>query len=245
MAKSSAENENLTVKQQREARRQQKVAQLKKQQAKERRNRVVAIVTGSVAAVAVVAVVIGIVVSNATRVQYDATLAADERAEITIAGEETYPNLTNMHIDGGEGLTEYPDGTVDYAEKWGMEVPAGGDHLSAWLNCGVYSEPQTPENAVHALEHGAVWIMYNPDEVEAATVEDLYGRQVPSSKIIISPVDDLQSPMAVSAWGADVLLDGPEDPRLEEFIKKYWQSGLVPEPGASCSGAVEGPGRVA
>ncbi len=245
MAKSSAENENLTVKQQREARRQEKVAQLKKQQAKERRNRVIAIVTSVVAGVAVVAVVIGIVVSNATRVQYDAALSVDERAAIEIAGVETYANLTNNHIDSGSGLEEYPDGTVDYAEKWGMEVPAGGDHLSAWLNCGVYDQEQVKENAVHSLEHGAVWITYNPDEVDASTMEALYGRQVPSSKILISPVEGLQAPVAAAAWGADVLLEGPEDPRLEEFVKKYWQSTLVPEAPASCSGALDGPGRVA
>lgn len=243
MANSSAENENLTVKQQREARRQEKVAQLKKQQAKERRNRVIAIVTSAVAGVAVVAVVIGIVVSNATRVQYDAALSADDRADITVEGAETYANLTNNHID--TDTENYPDGTVDYAGIWDMEVPAGGDHLSAWLNCGVYSEPQIAEHAVHSLEHGAVWITYNPDEVDASTIEDMYGRQIPSSKVIISPVEDLQAPVAAAAWGADVLLDGPEDPRLEQFIKKYWQSGLVPEPGAQCSGAFEGEGRVA
>lgn len=243
MANSSAENENLTVKQQREARRQEKVAQLKKQQAKERRNRVIAIVTSAVAGVAVVAVVIGIVVSNATRINYDASLSAADRADITVAGEKTYANLTNNHIDSD--TENYPDGTVDYAGIWGMEVPAGGDHLGAWLNCGVYSEPQINEHAVHSLEHGAVWITYNPDEVDAGTMEALYGRQVPSTKIIISPVEDLQAPVAAAAWGADVLLDGPDDPELQLFINKYWQSGLVPEPGASCSGAFEGEGRVA
>ena len=46
--------------------------------------------------------------------------------------------------------------------------PASGDHFPTWQNCGFYTEPIRDETAVHSLEHGAIWIAYDPD-VDAAT----------------------------------------------------------------------------
>lgn len=41
--------------------------------------------------------------------------------------------------------------------------PMGGEHNPAWQTCAVYDQPINNENAVHSLEHGAVWITYRPD----------------------------------------------------------------------------------
>ena len=49
----------------------------------------------------------------------------------------------------------------------------------------------------------------------------------------------------VSAWGAQVAVDSPEDERLEQFVTKYWQSPDAPEPGAACTGGIDAPSRVA
>ncbi len=54
-----------------------------------------------------------------------------------------------------------------------------------WLNCGIYDQPVLNENAVHALEHGAVWITYNPD-LSADDVQKLRDL-MPSSYIVLSP----------------------------------------------------------
>ena len=65
-----------------------------------------------------------------------------------------------------------PQGTQVFAENDHTHVtgsvtydrvpPAGGAHNPTQLNCGVYSQPVPNENAVHSLEHGAVWITYRP-----------------------------------------------------------------------------------
>ena len=59
------------------------------------------------------------------------------------------------------GISRGHDETVDYS---GDELPpVGGIHSGTWQNCGIYDEPILAKNAVHSMEHGAVWIAYHPD----------------------------------------------------------------------------------
>ena len=39
-----------------------------------------------------------------------------------------------------------------------------------------------------------------------------------------------------SAWGAQLRLEGADDPNLERFISSYRKGPQTPEPGATCSG---------
>ena len=217
-----AARKELSVKQQRDARRAEKVAALKKKQAAEKRNRVIGIVVGAVAVVAVVGLVITLVVTGGGG--RDQVTAGD------IDGVQTYDDLTQNHVDG----------TVDYAQS----PPVGGDHAAVWLNCGIYNQPVPTENAVHDLEHGAVWVTYNPDQVSGDDLTTLQD-SVPDTYITMSPWPDLQAPVVASAWGAQVELTGVDDERLGQFIEAYRQGPQTPEPGAACTGGVEGPGRVA
>src|SRR5690606_16120019 len=60
---------------------------------------------------------------------------------------------TGAKIEGVETFTngnQHVSERVDYAQT----PPAGGNHFNAWLNCGVYTEPQENELAVHSQEHG-------------------------------------------------------------------------------------------
>ena len=41
--------------------------------------------------------------------------------------------------------------------------PTGGSHNPRWQNCGIYTDPVDSSLAVHSLEHGAVWLAYQPD----------------------------------------------------------------------------------
>jgi Protein of unknown function (DUF3105) len=217
-----------TVKQQRTERRAEKVAVLQKQLATQRRNRRIGIGAAIIGGVAVLALVIGFVVVGAT--------PKPNPNDIAISGLKLFPGLV-----GGVHVDPTP---VDYKDTYDMNPPAGGDHFAAWLNCGVYDQPQENENAVHALEHGAVWVTYDPDalaESEIAALRDA----VPSTYSVLSPYPGLPAPVVISAWGAQVQLDGVDDPRLKSFIQKYWKSASAPEPGAACTGAIDGPGRIA
>jgi hypothetical protein len=216
----------LTVKQQREAKRAEKVAELKRKQQVAKRNRIIGTVAGSVLAAGVIAALITFVVTSGT--------PARDPDSIDVAGIQTFEDLPATHVEG----------TVDYATEYGTTPPVGGNHNAIWLNCGVYSEVQTSENAVHSLEHGAVWVTYDPAQVAGSDLETLID-SVPSTYMLVSPYEGLESPVVASAWGAQVALDGVDDERLQDFIEKYRMSADAPEPGAACTGALDGPGKVA
>ncbi|WP_025134517.1 DUF3105 domain-containing protein [Leucobacter sp. PH1c] len=216
-----------TIKQERAERRAEKVQQYQREQAAKARRRRIGIISGAVGGAAVVALLVTFIATTSEPRQ--------RPQDIAIEGLQEYPNLPATHVGPAP---------VDYAAEYGMTPPAGGNHFPAWLNCGVYSVPQPNENAVHSLEHGAVWVTYNPDSVSEEQLAELR-RSIPELYTIISPFPDLETPFVASAWGAQITFEEPSDPRLGQFIDRFWKSADAPEPGASCSGAVEGLGRVA
>ncbi len=217
-----AQAQALTVKQQRAEARAHKLEEHKKREARARRNRLIGIWSAVGGAVVVVALVVSAVVLTPQRASYT---AGSDGAKIS--GVETFKN--------GAGHVE---GTVDYPQN----PPAGGEHNQMWLNCGVYDQPVPNENAVHALEHGAVWVTYDPS-LPAAELDALK-LKLPSSYIVLSPKEDLPSTIVLSAWNAQLQVDSADDERVGEFLEEYWKSQFVPEPGAFCSGALDAPGKV-
>lgn len=123
----------------------------------------------------------------------------------------------------------HQEGTVAYAQN----PPAGGPHNPVWQNCGIYDQPVVNENAVHSQEHGAVWVTYRPD-LSAEELEALRAQTRGKRYTLLSPYPDLPAPIVASAWGVQLQLDGPNDPRLAAFITSYAQGSQAPEPGAAC-----------
>ena len=150
-------------------------------------------------------------------------------------GGSAEPPEGTEEIDVG-GAGQHTDGTVDYAQT----PPAGGEHNPVWQNCGVYEEPVRNETAVHSLEHGAVWITYQPDlpESQVSQLEELAEGE---SFMLVSPFEGLDSPIVASAWGNQLSVEDASDERLEQFKNAFLQGPQTPEPGAACSGGVGEP----
>ena len=130
--------------------------------------------------------------------------------------------------------TRHTDDDVDYPQT----PPAGGPHAPVWLDCGVYDEPVRDENAVHDLEHGTVWITHDPS-LSGRDLEEL-AEQLPDNGIM-SPREDLPSPVVVTVWGAQLALDGARDPRLRLFLEEYGDGHTAPEFGVTCTGGTPDP----
>ena len=138
-------------------------------------------------------------------------------------------------IDVGEA-GQHTEGSVDYDHT----PPAGGEHDPVWQNAGFYEEPVEDENAVHTLEHGAVWITYSPD-LSQEQVSELQDLAASRDCVLVSPYPDLDAPIVASAWGKQLRLDSADDPALNSFIGSYLRGPQTPEPGASCTGGVGTP----
>lgn len=144
-----------------------------------------------------------------------------------IEGVQSFPNLERGH-------TTQP---VSYDQN----PPVGGPHNPAWQNCGVYTQPVANENAVHSLEHGAIWITYQPG-LPDAELQKLQTLARQSGYRLLSPHPDLPAPIMLSAWSYQLQVEQADDPRLTDFIQKYEQNPQGPEPGAPCTGGAGQPG---
>ena len=191
---------------------------VRKQQAQAERRRGMAIWGSALAVLLLIAGVVGF------------TIVKDRQS----AGKVSLDAVKTYKYEGGK----HTDQTVKYAEN----PPVGGEHSGTWLNCGVYDKPDPNENAVHSLEHGAVWVTYDP-KLPSADVDKLR-KEIPSTYMVLSPFDGLPSPVVASAWGKQLTLTGADDPRLEAFIAAYRQGPQTPEPGAVCTGGMDADGKV-
>src|SRR5690606_15236745 len=118
--------------------------------------------------------------------------------------------------------------------------PVGGPHNPLWQNCGIYAEPVPSEQAVHSMEHGAVWLTYRPDLAEA-DVAQLLELVAGKSHALLSPFPDLPAPVIASAWGVQLKVESASDPRLAQFVEQFHSGPQTPEPGAPCYGGVGTP----
>ncbi|WP_409474530.1 DUF3105 domain-containing protein [Streptomyces sp. HC307] len=151
--------------------------------------------------------------------------AEEAAAAKPVAGEESFKDLGRNHVTT----------PVNYE----MSPAVGGDHNQAWMNCNgdVYDKEIGETNAVHSLEHGAVWITYN-DKATDEDVTTLKDRVTKTPYTLMSPYADQSSPIVLSAWGKQLSVDSADDPRVGTFLDKYVQGAQTPEPGAACTGGI-------
>jgi hypothetical protein len=134
-----------------------------------------------------------------------------------------YSGLSRNHIEGEIRYRQTP--------------PVGGDHSPIPATCGAYDDPIPSANAVHSMEHGAVWITFRPSlpDSERQALRNL----VPGNPyLLVSPWEDdeLPSPIVLSAWGLQLGVQKASDPAVAAFVHNFAQGPQTPEPGAACAG---------
>ncbi|MGW4907628.1 DUF3105 domain-containing protein [Streptomyces sp. NPDC004270] len=194
------------------------------EQARERRGRILTIAAS-------VVVVAGLVVGGVVLVKNrsgDDTTAADAK--------------TSGHfVTGKDGVNTWK-GTlgrthVTTTVHYPTEPPVGGNHNPVWQNCNgdVYTEALDNMNAVHSLEHGAVWVTYN-SKAKKADVDALAAKVKQTPYTLMSPDDKQKDPIMMTAWAHQRTVTGADDPNVGKFFEEFVQGKQTPEPGAACTG---------
>ena len=149
---------------------------------------------------------------------------------------------------GIKGARIFPEPGANHQNgdiQYPVAVPPGGPMNSAWQNCGIYDEPVRTENVVHSMEHGAVWIAYDPDlptdQVERLRELVQQERARLRTFYILAPRPDLPAPIVATAWRAQLELEDAFDDRLPQFMERFHVGQFTPERGATCSGGVGTP----
>ncbi|MGW8060968.1 DUF3105 domain-containing protein [Streptomyces ziwulingensis] len=206
--------------------RQARIAEMRRaEEARDRRNRILTIAVSVVVVAGLVAG--GVVLVRSQSDDSSSATASDGKA----SGE---------FVAGADGVRTWK-GTLsrDHVTKkvsYPADPPVGGDHNQVWMNCNgdVYTKPLNDENAVHSLEHGAVWVTYT-DQAPKADVEKLAAKVKKTPYTLMSPNDGQPDPIMLSAWGHQRTVTGADDPDVDAFFEKFVQGEQTPEPGAACT----------
>jgi hypothetical protein len=159
-------------------------------------------------------------------------------ASTTTTGSGSLPAGTQVFTEGDHS---HVSGAVTYDHV----PPVGGPHNPVQLNCGIYTVPVPNENAVHSMEHGAVWITFEatlPLDQVSALQQLVESHYVGTERyLILSPYAGIPAPIVASAWGYQLSVGQASDPRLIQFIARFAGGGQGGEQGGACTGGVGNP----
>src|SRR3954469_14552601 len=108
------------------------------------------------------------------------------------------------------------NGQIDYP---GKHPPSGGDHNPVPLTCGFYAQQPPDEYAVHSLEHGAVWIAFDPStSASDVSVVRAFAKE---DHVLVTPYAGMDAPITLVAWEHRLELQSVNDPKLKQFVEGY------------------------
>ena len=143
-------------------------------------------------------------------------------------------------VDGAPEVTinEHVSGAIDYSDY--SNPPTYGPHHGP-LNdsdgnsivprpTGVYSTPQPDEDLVHNLEHGHIWISYNPSLISTSDLnllEAFVNDGGTNAGVILTPRSANTTAIAVTSWVHLLELDTFDDQQIRDFVNT--NRGHAPE----------------
>ena len=123
-------------------------------------------------------------------------------------------------MGGGHISTEAP------MPEYTSDPPSSGPHYGQTAKTGFREEEVRDQNIIHNLEHGDIWISYNP-----RISEDIKSqlKQFAGGKVIITPREANETDIALVSWGRidDFNIENGilDKQRIKDFIRRYTNLG--------------------
>lgn len=236
-----AEQERLTKKERRERAREERKRKEAEQAAKAKRQRLTSILV-TVLVIAVVAAVVWTAVGGGTEAASDITLTRAEAEEARLAAGcdivDTTALTSSEHLEPATA----PPAQVLYT---GVTPTHSGPHFVQTSPTVPFTDRQLDERATtHNLEHGAVIVWYDPEQVDGATLEQMEAwsnqlndagfRSNGGGAIMVSAYTEpgIASGKAVAlrAWSVAVDCDAWDETAANSFVlENYGTNGVAPE----------------
>lgn len=104
---------------------------------------------------------------------------------------------------------------------YNSDPPTSGPHYAAAVAPGIYRTHLSNGQTVHSQEHGRVVIHYRPDTSPAVVAElESIGKRF-AHDIVVQPNPDIDTQIALTAWGRIDLLDGYDEARIVNFVELF------------------------
>ncbi|WP_412541964.1 DUF3105 domain-containing protein [Longispora sp. K20-0274] len=193
---------------------------------------------GSIAMFTIVGLIVVGIIGYGTVQAINGSKTWEEKAA-AIDGIKDWHKTNSKELEAGNG--NHVQGKVDY-----FATPSvGGNHNGRWQNCmgDIYPAQIPSEQATHSLEHGAVWVTYDPATLSKDDVKKLESRVEGNEYTFLSPFPNQGSPVSLQAWGWQLKVNSASDTRIDDFIKVLRKNASV-EPGAVCSNGLTTTGTV-
>jgi hypothetical protein len=145
------------------------------------------------------------------------------------------PPITANHVDGDIDYTGYSNPPT-YGNHHGFDSSGTDSNPGVTPRpSGVYTSEEPDEDLLHNLEHGHVWISYNPNLISAsdrAALEQLVrdGSADPNgggAGVILTPRSENDTAIALASWARLLTLDTYEPSTVRDFVET--NRGKAPE----------------
>jgi len=136
-----------------------------------------------------------------------------------LAGVEQFQDRGNDHVEDGSA--------IDYQRV----PPLSGTHYPSTVSAGFYEATPLLGSLVHTLEHGAVVVYYDPDEISPEARQSLrefssvHTGTWQSVVAVPNPNDDPRAPYVVTAWQHELTMDSYDAETVHAFLSEYLGRG--------------------
>ncbi len=111
--------------------------------------------------------------------------------------------------------------------QYNSNPPAAGAHYAQPQDAGIYTVPPADGHLVHSLEHGAIILWYNPNELSKEQITQLENifKSISLDKKIMTPLINLDVPIALTSWGRIIKLKSIDEKQIKSFFETNYDRG--------------------